>query len=131
MMHVLLAGTFSGVGSEGEKLATVFAWCVVQIATESSLSERAKLEQRIEDLENSLHTVSPIKTVHFFSFFSFFPFSAATARGSASFSRSDFMWGTVRELTTGTLFQCLPYGFRCFTLKNSAYFWATYIYMSF
>ena len=66
-MHVLLAGTISGVGSEGEKLATVFTWCVVQIATESSLSERAKLEQRIEDLENSLHTVSPIKTVHFSS----------------------------------------------------------------
>ena len=97
MMHVLLAGTFSGVGSEGEKLATVFTWCVVQIATESSLSERAKLEQRIEDLENSLHTVSPIKTVLFSSSVFFFPFSADTARGSASFSRSDFMWGTEQE----------------------------------
>ena len=29
-----------------------------QIATESSLSDRAKLEQKIEDLENALHNVS-------------------------------------------------------------------------
>ena len=76
MTHVLSAGILSGVRSEGEKLAKLFAWCVVQIATESSLSERAKLEQRIEDLENSLHTVSPIKMVPFFPFFSFFPYSA-------------------------------------------------------
>ena len=95
MMHALSAGTIAGIRSEGEKLAKPFAWCVVQIATESSLSERAKLEQRIEDLENSLHTVSPIKMVpfFFFPFFSFCPYSADTARGSASFSRSDWMWG--------------------------------------
>ena len=69
MMHVLSAGILWGVRPEGEKLAKLFAWCVVQIATESSLSERAKLEQRIEDLENSLHTVSPIETVLFLLLF--------------------------------------------------------------
>lgn len=31
---------------------------IFQIATESSLSDRAKLEQKIEDLENAVHNVS-------------------------------------------------------------------------
>ena len=114
MMHALSAGILWGVRPEGEKLAKLFAWCVVQIATESSLSERAKLEQRIEDLENSLHTVSPIKMSLFSPpFFSFFLYSAVAEEvqrvfqgpiGCGELSRKlSVMPHLFRELTTGTL----------------------------